>query len=112
MPSPFTIAVLLTLLTIVLALVFTGDEITSDHLFAILSHWENGIWNNGLLVFAYQMMLILVLGHVLVLSNSVCIVIQHAGLNQLELTTAKSHRRHFQWNTSPLNCSQEQLHLV
>ena len=50
---------------------FTGDEITSDHLFAILSHWENGIWNNGLLVFAYQMMLILVLGHVLVLSKPV-----------------------------------------
>lgn len=71
LPSPFTIAVLLTLLTIVLALVFTGDEITSDHLFAILSHWENGIWNNGLLVFAYQMMLILVLGHVLVLSKPV-----------------------------------------
>ncbi len=34
-----------------------------------MSYWEDGIWNTGLLVFAYQMMLILVLGHVLVLSK-------------------------------------------
>ncbi|MGW9684239.1 short-chain fatty acid transporter [Flagellimonas sp. 2504JD1-5] len=69
LPSPFTIAVLLTLLTIVLALVFTENTSEKSHLVAILSYWENGIWNNGLLVFAYQMMLILVLGHVLVLSK-------------------------------------------
>lgn len=31
--------------------------------------WEGGLWNRELLVFAYQMMLILVLGHVLVLSR-------------------------------------------
>ncbi len=36
---------------------------------AILGYWESGIWNTGLIVFAYQMMLILVLGHVLVLSK-------------------------------------------
>ena len=35
----------------------------------MLSFWEDGIWNSGLLVFAYEMMLILVLGHVLVLSK-------------------------------------------
>ena len=69
LPSPFTIAVLLTLITIVLALVFTENNSNSNHLFAILSYWENGIWNTNLLVFAYQMMLILVLGHVLVLSK-------------------------------------------
>ena len=69
MPSPFTIAVLLTLLAIVLAMVFTENTADKNHLFTIFSHWENGIWNNGLLVFAYQMMLILVLGHVLVLSK-------------------------------------------
>jgi len=69
LPSPFTIAILLTLLTIVLALVFTQNNTENNHLFAIISYWENGIWNNGLLVFAYQMMLILVLGHVLVLSK-------------------------------------------
>lgn len=69
LPSPFTIAVLLTLLTIVLALVFTQNDTESNHLFTILSFWESGIWNTNLLVFAYQMMLILVLGHVLVLSK-------------------------------------------
>ncbi|SNY94644.1 short-chain fatty acid transporter [Flagellimonas pacifica] len=69
LPSPFTIAVLLTVLTIVLALVFTDNISERNHLVTILSYWENGIWNNSLLVFAYQMMLILVLGHVLVLSK-------------------------------------------
>ncbi|MGX1928439.1 short-chain fatty acid transporter [Flagellimonas sp. 2504JD4-2] len=69
LPSPFTIAVLLTVLTIVLALVFTENNSGKNHFVTILSYWENGIWNNGLLVFAYQMMLILVLGHVLVLSK-------------------------------------------
>lgn len=69
LPSPFTIAVLLTLLTMVLALVLTENTSSGNHFFAILSYWENGIWNNALLVFAYQMMLILVLGHVLVLSK-------------------------------------------
>ena len=69
LPSPFTIAVLLTVLTIALALLCTTPAPGENHLFAILSFWEQGIWNTGLLVFAYQMMLILVLGHVLVLSK-------------------------------------------
>lgn len=69
LPSPFTIAVLLTLATLLLALVFTESAAEENHLFAIFSYWENGIWNTNLLVFAYQMMLILVLGHVLVLSK-------------------------------------------
>ena len=69
LPSPFTIAVLLTVLTIVLALVFTESTTDENHLFGILSFWEEGIWNTALLEFAYQMMLILVLGHVLVLSK-------------------------------------------
>ncbi len=68
LPSPFTIAVILTVLTMVLALVFTSSS-EENHFVEILSYWESGIWNNGLLVFAYQMMLILVLGHVLVLSR-------------------------------------------
>lgn len=68
LPSPFTIAVLLTALTIVLALLFGDSAPNTGKLVHILSLWEKGLWNNGLLVFAYQMMLILVLGHVLVLS--------------------------------------------
>ncbi len=69
LPSPFVIAVLLTLLTILLALFFTEAPAKQNHLLSILSYWESGIWNNSHLVFAYQMMLILVLGHILVLSK-------------------------------------------
>ena len=69
LPSPFTIAVLLTGLTIILALIFTDTPPDTNPLLAVLSYWEKGIWNSDLLVFAYQMILILVLGHVLVLSK-------------------------------------------
>ncbi|MCH2490133.1 MAG: TIGR00366 family protein [Flavobacteriales bacterium] len=69
LPSPFAIAIILTLVTMALALCFTNAPADQNHFLAILSFWENGIWNNALLVFAYQMMLILVLGHILVLSK-------------------------------------------
>lgn len=71
LPSPFTIAIVLSLLTIVLAFFFTEASYQEPHLLSILSFWEKGIWNENLLVFAYQMMLILVLGHILVLSKPV-----------------------------------------
>ena len=67
-PSPFTIAIMLTLVTMLLAFL-VGDHKGWSGLVSIFSYWELGIWNNDLLVFAYQMMLILVLGHVLVLSS-------------------------------------------
>ncbi len=76
LPSPFAIAILLSVLTIILALVFTDTPKDENHFLAILSWWENGIWNNSLLVFAYQMMLILVLGHILVLSKPINKLIQ------------------------------------
>ena len=71
LPSPFTIAILLTFFTIILALVFTIPENVTVYNYSldIFKFWETGIWSNNLLVFAYQMMLILVLGHVLVLSK-------------------------------------------
>ena len=75
LPSPFTIAILLTLLTIILAVVFADIPEDENRLVSILSYWESGVWNTGLLVFAYQMMLILVLGHVLVLSKPVAAII-------------------------------------
>ena len=70
LPSPFSIAVLLTLFTITLSLILnrTSQEI---NIFNILSFWEKGLWNPPLLVFAMQMMLMLVLGHVLALSQPV-----------------------------------------
>ena len=75
LPSPFTIAILLTLATMIFALVFTDNTSDKNHFVAILSYWEDGIWNNDLLVFGYQMMLILVLGHVLVLSKPISLLI-------------------------------------
>ena len=71
LPSPFTIAVLLTFLTFVLSLIFTENSEKGSHFFNLLSYWENGIWNNTLLVFAFQMMLMLVLGHALALTKPV-----------------------------------------
>ncbi len=69
LPSPFTIAILLTVLTVLLALAFADLPEDENRFVTIIGFWEEGIWNTGLLVFAYQMMLILVLGHVLVLSK-------------------------------------------
>lgn len=73
LPSPFTIAILLTVLTMLLAVLFTKplDTAWGAYTLDVLQFWEQGIWSNALLVFAYQMMLILVLGHVLVLSKPV-----------------------------------------
>lgn len=77
LPSPFALAIILTFITFVLALFLTKtSSITySEHLNQLVSSWESGLWNNGLLVFAYQMMLILVLGHILVLSSPVSKII-------------------------------------
>ncbi|SFR38388.1 short-chain fatty acids transporter [Robiginitalea myxolifaciens] len=69
LPSPLAIAILLTALTVVLALAFGRFEAEGNALVQVLDAWEKGLWNRDLLVFAYQMMLILVLGHVLVLSR-------------------------------------------
>ena len=73
LPSPFTIAILLTLVTILLAVLFTRPSETGffSYTVDVLKFWENGIWSTKLLEFAYQMMLILVLGHVLVLSKPI-----------------------------------------
>ena len=73
LPSPFTIAVLLTFASMLLAFLFTGDSSLSsiDRSLNILQYWEQGLWNSSLMVFAMQMMLMLVLGHVLALSKPV-----------------------------------------
>ena len=73
LPTPFTIAVVLTILTFFIALIATepAPEATGSYAIQILKYWEEGIWNSGLLVFAMQMMLMLVLGHVLALTKPV-----------------------------------------
>jgi len=68
LPAPFTIAVVLTLVTFVLAYFLSPEQETPLSLF---NYWEKGLWNSPLLVFAIQMMLMLVLGHVLALTTTI-----------------------------------------
>lgn len=68
LPSPFTIAIVLSFFTIFLAYLFGESNPNENHLLKILSHWDEGLWNTNLLAFTVQMMLMLVLGHVLALS--------------------------------------------
>lgn len=69
LPAPFTIAIILTLFTFLVAFLFTDNpNPEQSYLLTITQYWENGLWKSGLLVFAVQMMLMLVLGHVLALS--------------------------------------------
>ena len=72
LPSPFSIAIVLTVVSFVLAFVFTKPA--SDGLGYVLelsNFWQNGLWNAPLMVFAMQMMLMLVLGHTLALSKPI-----------------------------------------
>ena len=68
LPSPLTIAILLTFLTFVLTFIFTENKHDNAHILNLLSYWEKGLWDNNMLVFAFQMMLIMILGHTLALT--------------------------------------------
>lgn len=64
LPSPFSIAVILTIL------IFTVSFFISDkNVSTLLTDWQAGLWSSNLLAFAFQMMLMLVLGHTLALSS-------------------------------------------
>lgn len=79
LPAPFTIAVVLTLVTMLLALGLTSSDATGlDRGIEILGFWEKGLWNPPLMVFAMQMMLMLVLGHTLALTKPVDLAIGKA----------------------------------
>ncbi len=70
LPMPMTIAILLTFLAMVLAMMLTGPQPGTEDIpywVQIGSFWEHGFWD--LLAFSMQMMLILVLGHVLALTK-------------------------------------------
>jgi len=73
LPSPFTIAIVLTAVAFLVAMFFgtSGTENRLDHWVELTQQWAEGLWNPPLLVFALQMMLMLVLGHTLALSPSV-----------------------------------------
>lgn len=79
LPAPFSIALLLTLVTLVLALLLTTSEVTGfGRVMEMIGFWEEGLWNPPLLVFAVQMMLMLVLGHALALTKPVDSLISYA----------------------------------
>jgi short-chain fatty acids transporter len=69
LPSPFSIAIFLTFLALIIAYFFTKN----NSILELVGYWEDGLWNKsgGGLYFAFQMMLMLVLGHVLALSSPV-----------------------------------------
>ncbi len=73
MPSPFSIALVLTVLTFFISLLLTRpiESNVFSYSLDLLDYWANGLWQDGLMVFAMQMMLILVLGHVIALSPMV-----------------------------------------
>ena len=71
LPAPFTIAILLTGLTFLLALMLTNNSGKELYIINLLEYWEKGLWDGPLLIFAIQMMLMLVLGHVLALTSTV-----------------------------------------
>tara|TARA_B110000908_G_C10226439_1_gene438181 strand:- start:256 stop:1605 length:1350 start_codon:yes stop_codon:yes gene_type:complete len=69
-PSPFSVAILLTFLTFILALVFTENtDKTQMYIPQLGEFWFKGMFKSSLLAFTVHMMLILVLGHVLALSS-------------------------------------------
>ena len=70
---PFTIAVLLTFLTFILALFLTSPSNGNSgfYIINVLEYWESGLWDGKYLIFALQMMLMLVLGHSLALTKPV-----------------------------------------
>ncbi len=69
LPSPFSIAIFLTIITLLIAYIFTDN----NGILELVGFWEEGLWNKsgGGLYFAFQMMLMLVLGHVLALSKPI-----------------------------------------
>lgn len=75
-PSPFSLAILLSLVAALAAMVIVRSETTPliDYLPLLTGYWETGFWE--LLEFSMQMMLILILGHALALSTTANTLLQ------------------------------------
>lgn len=76
LPSPFTIAIVLTLFTLLLGVLWPSHSSSSnvswgEKTIKVLNYWNDGLWNTKGLAFAIQMMLMLLLGHVLALSKPI-----------------------------------------
>ncbi len=72
-PTPFSIALILTFLTLILAFIFQKPEEQNHVEYSkdLLLFWERGLWSDGGLIFTVQMMLMLVLGHVIAISKPI-----------------------------------------
>lgn len=67
LPSPFIIALILTAITFLLALLLTGPQLSIfESTVQLAGYWQKGFWE--LLAFTMQMVLILLLGHTLALT--------------------------------------------
>lgn len=64
LPDAFLFAIFLTIITLVLGGIATGQSI-----FDMINHWGNGVWS--LLAFSMQMVLVLVTGHTLASSRPI-----------------------------------------
>lgn len=70
LPAPFTIAILITAVTFILAFFLTDSNLgTGERGIELVGFWYEGLWRTSLLEFAFQMMLMLVLGHALALTK-------------------------------------------
>lgn len=78
LPTPLSIAIILTLIAFLGALALTIPQELSLGSYALKlgTSWANGLWSDGLIVFAFQMMLMLVLGHILALSRPFAMLIE------------------------------------
>jgi short-chain fatty acids transporter len=77
LPSPLSIAILLTILTLILAWFAMDTNVSgTDRLVELVGFWEQGLWDAGMLKFAFQMMLMRVLGHILALTNPADRIVQ------------------------------------
>ncbi len=70
LPTPFTIALLLTFLVFVFAYFF-GNVTQENKLLTIGNYWYLGMWNTGGMKFSVQMMLMLLLGYSIAISSPV-----------------------------------------
>lgn len=68
LPSPFSIAIILSIVTLVAVLFYSVLFQKTANTSEVIGWWRDGLFNGPLIVFAVQMMLMLVLGHVLALS--------------------------------------------
>ncbi|MCT4664511.1 MAG: TIGR00366 family protein [Flavobacteriales bacterium] len=83
LPSPFSIAVILTFLVFVLAVFFGNTPSDESATIFVVKAWKNGLFQAGFMRFLVQMMLMLVLGHVIALSPPVSKFIDK-GLNMIK----------------------------